>query len=131
MLAHTSNASTCSTTASLDWVIFFSIDGCDEESYRRYRIRGRFDVAVANLVRFHRNVAGTGIRISTIYGADRRAASRRLVTAVCHPRSAPALEPLQQLNLPGVIEVVRRDAADRVGRGIVGMSDNPHQRTRR
>ena len=46
----------------LDWVIF-SIDGCDEESYRRYRIRGRFDVAFANLVRFHRKAAGTGIRV--------------------------------------------------------------------
>jgi hypothetical protein len=46
----------------LDWVIF-SIDGCDRESYRRYRIRGDFDVAFANLVRFHRNAMGTGIRV--------------------------------------------------------------------
>jgi MoaA/NifB/PqqE/SkfB family radical SAM enzyme len=46
----------------LDWVIF-SIDGCDAESYRRYRIRGDFDVAFANLVRFHRNAIGTGIRV--------------------------------------------------------------------
>jgi pyruvate-formate lyase-activating enzyme len=46
----------------LDWVIF-SIDGCDAESYRRYRIRGSFEVAFANLVRFHRNAMGTGIRV--------------------------------------------------------------------
>jgi MoaA/NifB/PqqE/SkfB family radical SAM enzyme len=46
----------------VDWLIF-SIDGCDEESYRRYRIRGSFDVAFANLVRFHRHATGTGIRV--------------------------------------------------------------------
>jgi hypothetical protein len=46
----------------LDWVIF-SVDGCDAESYRRYRIRGDFNVAFANLARFHRNAAGTGIRV--------------------------------------------------------------------
>jgi pyruvate-formate lyase-activating enzyme len=46
----------------LDWVIF-SVDGCDAESYRRYRIRGDFDVAFANLARFHRNAADTGIRV--------------------------------------------------------------------
>jgi pyruvate-formate lyase-activating enzyme len=46
----------------LDWVIF-SIDGCDAESYRRYRIRGDFDVAFANLVRFHRNAIGSGTRV--------------------------------------------------------------------
>jgi pyruvate-formate lyase-activating enzyme len=46
----------------LDWVIF-SIDGCDTESYSRYRIRGTFDVAFANLARFHRNAAGSGIRV--------------------------------------------------------------------
>jgi len=46
----------------LDWIVF-SIDGCDAESYRRYRIRGNFDVAFANLVRFHRNSIGTGIRV--------------------------------------------------------------------
>src|SRR5207245_387976 len=46
----------------LDWVIF-SIDGCDAESYRRYRIRGSFEVAFANLARFHRNAMGTGIRV--------------------------------------------------------------------
>jgi len=46
----------------LDWLIF-SIDGCDEDSYRRYRIRGRFETAFANLARFHRRAAGTGIRV--------------------------------------------------------------------
>jgi pyruvate-formate lyase-activating enzyme len=43
--------------------LVFSIDGCEEESYRRYRIGGRFDVAFSNLVRFHRHAAGTGIRV--------------------------------------------------------------------
>jgi len=43
--------------------LVFSVDGCDAESYRRYRIRGEFDVAFGNLVRFHRNAAGSGIRV--------------------------------------------------------------------
>ena len=46
----------------VDWLIF-SIDGCDEESYRRYRVRGSFDTAFANLVRFHRHARGTSIRV--------------------------------------------------------------------
>jgi MoaA/NifB/PqqE/SkfB family radical SAM enzyme len=46
----------------LDWLIF-SIDGCDPDSYRRYRIRGDFDVALANLARFHRRASGSGIRV--------------------------------------------------------------------
>jgi len=46
----------------LDWLIF-SIDGCDDESYRRYRIRGRFETAFSNLVRVHRKAAVTGIQI--------------------------------------------------------------------
>jgi pyruvate-formate lyase-activating enzyme len=50
----------------LDWLVF-SIDGCDQESYRRYRIRGDFDVAFANLVRFHRRAAGTRIRVTWQY----------------------------------------------------------------
>jgi pyruvate-formate lyase-activating enzyme len=50
----------------LDWVVF-SVDGCDAESYRRYRIRGTFDVAFANLVRFHRGAVGTGIRVQWQY----------------------------------------------------------------
>ena len=50
----------------LDWLIF-SIDGCDEQSYRRYRIRGRFDTAFANLVRFHRRAASSGIQVTWQY----------------------------------------------------------------
>jgi MoaA/NifB/PqqE/SkfB family radical SAM enzyme len=50
----------------LDWVTF-SVDGCDDESYRRYRIRGRFDVAFGNLVRFHRRAQGTGTRVTWQY----------------------------------------------------------------
>jgi hypothetical protein len=46
----------------LDCVVF-SVDGCDAESYGRYRIRGEFDVAFGNLVRFHRSAAGSGIRV--------------------------------------------------------------------
>lgn len=50
----------------LDWITF-SIDGCDDDTYGRYRIRGRFDVAFGNLVRFHRRAAGTGIRVTWQY----------------------------------------------------------------
>jgi hypothetical protein len=50
----------------LDWIIF-SVDGCDQESYRRYRIRGDFDVAFGNLLRFHQRAAGTGIRVTWQY----------------------------------------------------------------
>lgn len=46
----------------LDWLIF-SVDGCDAESYRRYRIGGEFDVAFGNLARFHRNAVDSGIRV--------------------------------------------------------------------
>jgi pyruvate-formate lyase-activating enzyme len=46
----------------LDWIIF-SVDGCDAATYQRYRVRGEFDVAFGNLVRFHRNAAGSGIRV--------------------------------------------------------------------
>jgi len=46
----------------LDWLIF-SIDGSDADSYRRYRIGGDFDVALANLARFHKRAAGTGMHI--------------------------------------------------------------------
>jgi pyruvate-formate lyase-activating enzyme len=46
----------------LDWVVF-AIDGCDDETYGRYRIRGRFDTAFANLVRFHRRAVGTGVHV--------------------------------------------------------------------
>ena len=50
----------------LDWVIF-SIDGCDEESYARYRIRGRFESAFDNLVRFNRRARDRGIQVSWQY----------------------------------------------------------------
>lgn len=50
----------------LDWVTF-SIDGCDNDSYRRYRIRGDFTTAFANLVRFHDRAAGTGMRVTWQY----------------------------------------------------------------
>lgn len=50
----------------LDWIVF-SIDGCDSESYRRYRIRGDFDVAFSNLVRFHRRAEGSGIHVTWQY----------------------------------------------------------------
>jgi MoaA/NifB/PqqE/SkfB family radical SAM enzyme len=50
----------------LDWITF-SVDGCDQDSYRRYRIRGEFDVAFGNLLRFHRRAANTGIRVTWQY----------------------------------------------------------------
>ncbi len=50
----------------LDWIIF-SIDGSDPDSYRRYRIRGDFDVAFAHLVRFHRRVRAAGSRMRVIW----------------------------------------------------------------
>jgi pyruvate-formate lyase-activating enzyme len=46
----------------LDWLVF-SIDGCDAESYGRYRIRGNFDKAMANLARAHRKAAGRRINV--------------------------------------------------------------------
>ncbi len=46
----------------LDWLIF-SIDGCDAESYARYRIRGDFTTAMANLTRVRDKSAGTGLRL--------------------------------------------------------------------
>ena len=50
----------------LDWITF-SVDGCDEASYSRYRIRGTFERAFANLVRFHRRASGSGIRVTWQY----------------------------------------------------------------
>lgn len=50
----------------LDWLVF-SVDGCDEESYQRYRIRGRFERAFANLLRFHRRAAAAGTNIHVIW----------------------------------------------------------------
>ncbi len=46
----------------LDWVVF-SVDGVDEDTYARYRIGGRFDVAFANMIRFHRRALGSGVRV--------------------------------------------------------------------
>jgi MoaA/NifB/PqqE/SkfB family radical SAM enzyme len=46
----------------VDWLVF-SVDGSDEESYRRYRIRGSFDIAFSNLARFHRRADGTRTRV--------------------------------------------------------------------
>jgi MoaA/NifB/PqqE/SkfB family radical SAM enzyme len=50
----------------LDWLIF-SIDGCDSESYRRYRIGGDFETAFSNMLRFHSHALGTGIRVAWQY----------------------------------------------------------------
>ncbi len=50
----------------LDWITF-SVDGCDDASYRRYRIRGAFDTAFGNLVRFHRRALESGIRVTWQY----------------------------------------------------------------
>jgi pyruvate-formate lyase-activating enzyme len=46
----------------VDWLVF-SIDGCDEESYRRYRVGGHFDRALSNMVRCHRRASGTGLHV--------------------------------------------------------------------
>jgi pyruvate-formate lyase-activating enzyme len=50
----------------LDWLIF-SVDGSDPQSYRRYRIRGDFNVAFANLSRVFRRARGTRLRVSWQY----------------------------------------------------------------
>lgn len=46
----------------VDWLIF-SVDGVDERSYQRYRIRGTFETAFGNLRRFHARAAGSGINV--------------------------------------------------------------------
>jgi hypothetical protein len=46
----------------LDWLIF-SIDGPDAESYARYRIRGAFETAMANLQRVRRKAEPGGVRV--------------------------------------------------------------------
>lgn len=43
--------------------VVFSVDGCDEDSYRRYRIRGRFETAFANMLRFHDRARGSSVRV--------------------------------------------------------------------
>lgn len=50
----------------LDWIVF-SVDGSDETAYGRYRIRGRFETAFANMVRFNRKARGSGINVSWQY----------------------------------------------------------------
>jgi MoaA/NifB/PqqE/SkfB family radical SAM enzyme len=46
----------------LDWIIF-SVDGVDQETYGRYRIRGCFNDAFRNMVRFNERACGTGINV--------------------------------------------------------------------
>jgi len=46
----------------LDWMIF-SIDGCDQATYGRYRIRGQFERAFDNLVQFNRRAKDRGIGV--------------------------------------------------------------------
>ena len=46
----------------LDWLIF-SVDGCDEATYGRYRVGGRFDVAFGNLVRCARRASSTKLHV--------------------------------------------------------------------
>src|SRR5262249_16765034 len=50
----------------LDWIVF-SVDGSDETAYARYRIRGRFDTAFDNMLRFHAKARGSGINGSWQY----------------------------------------------------------------
>jgi MoaA/NifB/PqqE/SkfB family radical SAM enzyme len=46
----------------LDWVVF-SVDGCDGHSYSKYRIRGQFNVAFKNMLRFRERAKNTPIRV--------------------------------------------------------------------
>ena len=43
--------------------IIFSVDGVDQDTYGRYRIRGSFHDAFGNLVRFNECARGTGISV--------------------------------------------------------------------
>ena len=45
-----------------DWLIF-SVDGVDQRTYGRYRIRGSFDTALGNMRHMHTLAAGTGVRV--------------------------------------------------------------------
>jgi pyruvate-formate lyase-activating enzyme len=45
-----------------DWIVF-SIDGCDAETYGRYRVGGRFETAFRNLSRLHRKACGRGVQV--------------------------------------------------------------------
>ena len=46
----------------LDWLIF-SIDGCDADTYSRYRIRGDFAKGIANLTRICRKAEGSALHV--------------------------------------------------------------------
>ena len=46
----------------VDWLIF-SVDGVDEATYRRYRIRGSFETAFGNLRHAARLSAGSGVHV--------------------------------------------------------------------
>ena len=50
----------------LDWLVF-SVDGSDAAAYARYRIRGRFETAYNNMVRFHQKARGSGINVTWQY----------------------------------------------------------------
>jgi pyruvate-formate lyase-activating enzyme len=45
-----------------DWIVF-SIDGYDAETYRRYRVGGRFETAFQNLSRLHGKARGRGVHV--------------------------------------------------------------------
>jgi pyruvate-formate lyase-activating enzyme len=45
-----------------DWIVF-SIDGCDAETYGRYRVGGRFETAFQNLLRVHGKARGRGVHV--------------------------------------------------------------------
>jgi MoaA/NifB/PqqE/SkfB family radical SAM enzyme len=55
----------------LDWIIF-SVDGVDQDTYGRYRIRGCFDDAFRNMVRFNERARVTGIAVIWQYVVFRR-----------------------------------------------------------
>jgi MoaA/NifB/PqqE/SkfB family radical SAM enzyme len=46
----------------VDWLVV-SLDGCDQESYGRYRVGGDFDLVFSNLTRLYERTSGTGIRV--------------------------------------------------------------------
>jgi MoaA/NifB/PqqE/SkfB family radical SAM enzyme len=46
----------------LDWLVF-SVDGVDQDTYGRYRIRGSFDEAFRNMVKFNDHARGSGITV--------------------------------------------------------------------
>ena len=47
--------------------LVFSVDGSDAAAYARYRIRGRFETAYNNMVRFHQKARGSGINVTWQY----------------------------------------------------------------